>query len=75
MTFLMLLLMENSINCLYATLATQTLSSVSVDKQPHTAPAPPGAVSAGMTEPMSRRNMPSVEDASSTTSLLKNSVQ
>lgn len=71
----MLLLTENSINHLYATLATQTLSSVSVDKQPHTAPAPPGAVSAEMTEPMARRNMPSVEDASSTTSLLKNSVQ
>ena len=68
MTFLMHLLMENSINCLYATLAMQTLTSVSVGKQPHAASAPPGAVSAEMTETMAGGNMPSVENASSTTS-------
>lgn len=50
MTFLVHLLMENSINGLHSTLVAQTLSSVSVGKQPHTTTAAPGAVGTEMTE-------------------------
>lgn len=68
MTFLVHLLMENSINGLYPTLVMQTLSSVSVGNQPHAVTAPPGAVGTEMTELMAGGNVPSMEDASFTTS-------
>jgi len=68
MTFLTHLLAENRINCLHITLSPQTLSSVSVGKQPHAASAPPRAVSTEKTKPMACGNMPLVEDASSTIS-------
>lgn len=74
-TFFMHLLMENSINCLYPTLAMPILSGVSVGRQPHAAPAPPGAVSTEMTARMARGSAPSVEGAPSATSWRKVSTE